>query len=265
MPEKKTIFDKIIVSKLSKQNIFYNENSYDIFKNFKKSGVDGIELLISSNATKADIRKVQKIFRKNDLPILSIHQSLTTLFNIRIQEITRLFEFAQLLSAKIVVLHLSAISKYVHDKNFISNLKNLEKKYKINIGIENNPKHPLSLFKRYTWEEKNFSTLVGEKGFKITFDTTHLAQTGGDILNFYKINKDRIINIHLSDYRKNFTNKYLLLTKDTHLTLGEGELPIVNFLKQLRKDNYKGHLTMEINSNLDGLCFSAKFVKNIFK
>ena len=199
LPEKKTIFDKIVVSKLSKQNIFCKNNIYDIFQNLKKSGIDGIELLVSSNATELDIKKLQKILNKHDVSVLSIHQSLTTLFNIKISEIVKLFEIAQLFSAKIIVLHLSALINQIFNKEYISSLKKLEKKYGIIIGFENNPKHPLSLFKPFTWRENDFSSLVAKKGFKVTFDTTHLAQTGGDILEFYNINKNRIVNIHLSD------------------------------------------------------------------
>jgi|SRR3989344_678749 len=264
LPEKRTIFDKIVVSKLSKQNIFYGNNISSIFHNLKKSGIDGIELLVSSNATNSDIKKIQKILNKHNISVLSIHQSLTTLFNIKISEITKLFEIAKLFSAKIIVLHLSSISNKIFEKDYIVALQKLEKKYSVTIGFENNPKHPLSIFKPFTWRGKDFSSLTSEKELKITFDTTHLAQTGGDILEFYKINKNRIINIHLSDYKKNFINKYLLLTKGTHLTLGTGGLPIVEFLKELKKDHYKGHITMEIDSNLDGLCHGAQFIKKIF-
>src|SRR3989338_6617838 len=91
LPEKRTIFDKIVVSKLSKQNIFYGNNISSIFHNLKKSGIYGIELLVSSNATNSDIKKIQKILNKHNISVLSIHQSLTTLFNIKISEITLLF------------------------------------------------------------------------------------------------------------------------------------------------------------------------------
>lgn len=265
LPEKRTIFDKIIVSKLSKQNIFHENNIANIFNNLKKSGIDGIELLVSSNATNSDIKKLQGILKKHDIPVLSIHQPLTALFNIKTSEIIRLFEIAQLFSAKIIVLHLSAISNKIFDKDYIHTLQKLEKKYEVVIGFENNPKHPLSFFKPLTWREKDFSSITSEKGLKITFDTTHLAQTGGDILEFYKINKNRIVNIHLSDYRTHFINKYLFLTKGTHLALGMGELPIAKLLQQLKIVHYNGHINMEINSNLEGLCNSAKFIKSIFK
>lgn len=263
LPEKKTTFDRFVIDKLTKQNIFQQNNIHNIFNSLKNSGVDGIEFLISSNATKSDIEKAQKILEQNTMPVLSIHQSLTTLFKITIVEVTRLFEIAQAFSAKIVVLHISAIGRQIFDKKYTLALQNLEKKYRITIALENNPKHILSLFKKFTWKGEDFSFIAIKNGFHMTFDTTHLAQTGGDILDFYKNNKTHIVNIHLSDYKKNFINKYLLLTKDTHLALGAGELPIKQFLKTLKTEKYKGLITMEINSTLEGLQNSARLIKSI--
>ena len=99
-----------------------------------------------------------------------------------------------------------------------------------------------------------------ENEFFVTFDTTHMAHSGGDIVTFFKHNKDRIVNIHLSDYKSNMLNSSLRPLRFKHLPLGEGELPIEEFIKLLRKENYKGLLTMEINTDLAGMCESARII-----
>lgn len=265
LPEKKTGFGGFIFDRFIKQRIFNKNNPQDVLLALKKSGVSGIELLVCPNVKDRDIQKIQKILKELDMDIFSLHQSISTLFNISLLEITNLFEIANKLSARVVVLHINVIGDQIFDQKYINSLKLLEKQYKIKIAIENSPISFLSLFKTYGWKEKEFVSLMKKTGFSITLDTTHLAQTGKDIINFYKNNKDRIINIHLSDYKKSLLNKYLLLAYDTHLPLEKGELPIKDFLETLAKNQYNGLITMEIDGNLESLCKSARLCRLHFK
>ncbi len=262
LPEKKSGFGEFIFDKFIKQKLFSKYNQKEVLLSLKKSGVNGIELLSTSNVSDKDIQKIQEMLTELDLSVFSVHQSISTLFNISIQEIEGLCEIAHKLKSEVVVLHINVIGNQIFKTDYVEALKDLESKYKIKIGIENSPISPLSLFKTYTWDRDKFSNLIKERGFNITFDTTHLAQTGKDIVDFYKKNKDRIVNIHLSDYKKSFLNKYLLLSNDTHLPLGKGTLPIKQFLDVLRENRYDGITTMEINGTLTELCESARFIKN---
>lgn len=261
--KKESGFGEFIFSKYIKQSIFSKNNPKSILQSLKRVGVNGIELLISSNTKDEDIQRIRKLLRELDMRIFSVHQSVSTIFNISIQEVSELFQMASKLLAEVVVLHISTIGDQIFDNEYIKSLKNLENKYKIKIGIENMPINPLWFFKTYTWKEDEFSSLVAKAGFNITFDATHLAQTGADILSFYKKNKNNIVNIQLSDYKKNFLNNPLMLTYGTHLPLGNGTLPITQFLKALKKDYYNGIITMEINGTLTELSTSARFIKNI--
>ncbi|OGH40684.1 MAG: hypothetical protein A3B41_03005 [Candidatus Levybacteria bacterium RIFCSPLOWO2_01_FULL_37_26] len=264
LPEKKNGFGEFIFDKFIKQKLFTKINQKEVLLALKKSGVNGIELLSTSNVTDEDIQKVQEMLKELGLAIFSIHQSISTLFNIGIQEIEGLFQIANKLKAGVIVLHINVIGNHIYEEHYVQSLKDLERKYKIKIAIENSPISPLTLFNKNTWNGNKFSTLVKEKGFNITFDTTHLSQTGKDIVDFYKKNKDRIVNIHLSDYKKNILNKYLLLANGTHLPLGKGSSPIKQFLNVLKQSNYSGVITMEISGNLQDLCDSARFIKSTF-
>ena len=264
LPEKKNGFGEFIFDKFIKQKLFTKINQKEVLLALKKSGVNGIELLSTSNVTDEDIQKVQEMLKELGLAIFSIHQSISTLFNIGIQEIEGLFQIANKLKAGVIVLHINVIGNHIYEEHYVQSLKDLERKYKIKIAIENSPISPLTLFNKNTWNGNKFSTLVKEKGFNITFDTTHLSQTGKDIVDFYKKNKDRIVNIHLSDYKKNILNKYLLLENGNHLPLGKGSSPIKQFLNVLKQSNYSGVITMEISGNLQDLCDSARFIKSTF-
>jgi len=259
--EKESGFGEFIFRKFIKQNIFSKNNAQEVLQSLKRAGVNGIELLISSNTKDQDIQIIRKMLRELDIRIFSVHQSVSTLFNISIIGVGSLFKIANELSVEVVVLHISSIGDQIFDRNYVGGLKDLENKYKIKIGIENMPMNPLWFFKTYTWKENEFSSLIEKTGFHITFDTTHLAQTGGDIIDFYKKNKSRIINIHLSDYKKNFLNNPLMLTYGTHLPLGRGQLPIGKFLKTLKETDYNGIITMEINGTLPEILRSARVIK----
>ena len=262
LPEKKVGFGEFIFDKFIKQKVFNQHNQKEVLLTLKKSGVNGIELLSTSSVNNNDIQKVQKLLSDLDLTVFSVHQSISTLFNIGINEVEGLFQIANKLKAEVVVLHINVIGNQIFKTDYVRALKDLESKYKIKIGIENSPISPLSLFKPYTWNGDKFSSLIKTGGLNITFDTTHLAQTGKDIIDFYKKNKDSIVNIHLSDYNKSFLNKYLLLSDSTHLPIGKGTSPIKQFLKTLKETHYDGIITMEINGTLTELCTSARFIKN---
>jgi len=263
LSKKESGFGEFIFKRFIKQSIFIKNNPQSVLQSLKGAGVNGIELLISSNTKDEDIQRIRKMLKELDIRIFSVHQSISTLFKIGIDEIERLFQIAHKLKAEVIVLHINVIGNQIFDNDYVRTLQNLERKYKIKIGIENSPISPLSVFKPYTWDGDKFSALIKEKGFNITFDTTHLAQTGKDIVDFYKRNKERIANIHLSDYKENFLNKYLLLPNGTHLPLGKGTLLIKQFVKTLKETYYDGIITMEINGTLTELCESAGFILKI--
>lgn len=232
-----------------------------ILKSIKKAGVDGLELIIPPVFTERDLKNVKEIVGKHKLKILSIHQSDDSAFGIELPEIERLCVIANEFSAKTITLHMDSLKEKIFDNKFIKELKNIQKKYNITFGIENMPKSPFTLSKVYAYRGDEFSSVVNKTGLSITLDTTHLGQVTENICDFYIKNKEKIIDIHLSDYKKHWSNKKLLLANGTHLSLGSGELPIAKFLKILKEDNYQGLITMEINANLDKLCQSARMIK----
>lgn len=233
----------------------------NILGELKKSGVDGLELIFPAQYTDEEIEKIKKLINRHQLDIYSIHQSNDNTFDIGLSDLEKLCILANNFSAEAITVHVDALKKKIFDQEFVSKLKKLEKKYDIKFGIENMPKSPFNLNLTFAYRETEYSSAVTKAGLSMTLDTTHLAQMGGDICDFYLKHKDRIVDIHLGDYRKDWINQKLLLTKNTHLPLGKGELPIIKFLKLLKKNDYQGVITMEIHADLRGLCESASLIK----
>src|SRR3989344_7428542 len=245
---KQTIIDKLnhLIIVDPKHQMYKTQTLGHILQSLKTAGVDGLELIVPKILSDKNIQEINDIVKKYDLPILSIHQANNNLFDISISEMQRLCKIANIFNAQVVTLHSDTLGKNLFNNEFILELKKLQKKHQLVFGIENMPKGPISLFKTYAYSVNEFSSTINNAGLSMTLDTAHLGQTGEDICEFYENNKEKIVNIHLSDYKKSWLNRILLLANGTHLPLMEGELPIIEFLKILKKENYQGLITMEI-------------------
>jgi len=262
LPLKRKWYNKAI-----KNKIFAKNSPKQVFEHLKSCGVDGIELFLPmySKMKFVDITDVKKLLDEVHVPVLSVHQTIRFVTKTKISEITRLFHIADMLSAKIIVLHMSSVGKQIFDKDYIDTLHSLQEKYGIKVGFENREKFFGSYFNGHSWHEEKFPDLMKKCNFYITLDTTHLAQAGGNIITFFKNNKERIVNIHLSDYRPHYLNNSLRPLRYKHLPLGEGRLPIKKFIETLKEEDYKGLVTMEIHTDLKGICESARVINAISK
>lgn len=257
LPQKRKIYHKVVTN-----NIFKNYTADDAFKHMKKLGIDGFELLLPQyiTTTDADINEIKKLTQKYQFPVLSVHQSLRFFTATKIKEIARLCEIANELSAKIIVLHINSARKQIFDDKYIQTIHELEKKHKVRITFENMEKFIKTYFQPYIWQAEKFSKLISSADFNITFDIVHLAHSGGDIMHFFQNNKDRILNVHLSDYKKNILNSTLRPLRYKHMPLGDGELPLGTFISLLQKEKYQGLLTLELHADMHGVEQSMAYV-----
>jgi len=263
LPHRKNFIHKIVKSK-----IFRNKTTDDVFRQLKAMKLDGFELLLPQYfvTTNNDINEIKKLVKQYHFPVLSVHQQIRLITATKIEEIKRLFEIAHTLDAKVIVLHINSAKKQIFDKKYVQELHNLEKRYKITATFENMEKHIGSLPYKHRWHEITFCDVINKTNFHITFDTVHLAHSGGNIVRFFKNNKDRISNIHLSDYKHHPLNGSIMPMKYKHMPLGDGKLPIDNFLALLQEEKYKGLVTLEIDADLHeaerSTAILNKFAKN---
>lgn len=259
LPHRRKMFHQVV-----KNDIFEGFTPEEGLKYLKTNGIDGIEVCLSQyyNTTDGDIEELKQITKKADVPVLSVHQALRFFTSTKVPEITRLFAIADQLKVKLIVLHMNSAQKQIFDPVYIEALHKLEDQYNIKVTFENMEKHIGSLFYEHRWHDVKFSELVYKTDFHITLDVVHLAHSGGDILEFFKKHKDRIINIHLSDYRKHIFNNNIRPLRYKHMPLGEGQLPINEFLKLLHKEHYDGLVTMEIHGDIKDICAGAKVIND---
>src|SRR3990170_4560019 len=62
--KKESGFGEFIFKRFIKQSIFTKYNSRSVLLSLKKQGVNGIELLVSSNTEDKDVREIKKILKE---------------------------------------------------------------------------------------------------------------------------------------------------------------------------------------------------------
>lgn len=237
----------------ARHKLFKNrKNLKVIFSSLQKENIQGFELVLSTKTKKSDINFIKNILKKYNLPVLSIHQPISKIFNLSLEEIEKIMQVARIFGAKIAVLHTCSID--ANNFNFIKHLKKMEEKYAIKIGLENNPKNIFFHFRKYCWQEEKFIKFTNKTNFCINFDTTHCGSSKINIIDFFKKHKSKIINIHLSDFRNGFFKK-------EHLSLGKGDLLIKEFINTLKFEKYAGLVTLEIDDSVDEIINSIKFIR----
>ncbi len=95
--------------------------------------------------------------------------------------------------------------------------------------------------------------LLDATDIDLTFDTGHIALGGGDVLECWKAWRNRINHVHLKDVRPKVMERaksegrrdFDIWWADVSVPLGEGDLPLPEFLAVLRKDRYQGWVVVE--------------------
>lgn len=86
-------------------------------------------------------------------------------------------------------------------------------------------------------------------GLLYNFDTGNFYFRDSNVLEAYDTLKDRIINIHIKDWKNAENGEFVLpcLPRFTGAAIGEGVLPMKELLAKLKADGYAGQLVVEIN------------------
>jgi len=127
-----------LISRFVKNKIIGKDSLKRVFRSLRESGVEGIELFLPpyASVTYDDIEELKKILLGYGVQVLSVHQKLRLVTRTRIAEITKLFHIADMLGAQVIVLHMNSAGKQIFDKEYITTLHSLQKKYDVTIGFE---------------------------------------------------------------------------------------------------------------------------------
>lgn len=222
--------------------------------------VDGLELVVGWK-TRFNLRKVVRLSKRYNVPILSVHQPAWSVAGMWQDE--GAFKFARKFNS-VFVAHPIVVQPINSPKSkaYFKWLTEMGKKYEIEILIENmtNIYQLMPMFhyvsKRHHDSATNLSSFVNvckkyELGF--TLDTSHIMEREPqDALGFEEI-LPYLRNIHLSDFT----------AKKEHLGLGDGDLDYASFLDYLKKIKYSGLINLELCPRI--LNAREKYYKDIAK
>lgn len=216
----------------------------DIFLIAKKSGFEGLEMIIDNNPETINVTLLQQLTQRFRIPILSVHAPLDNCLvfgNEARKIINETLQIAKKIDADILVFHPWRGDNPKSYDDFTKTLKDTKNTKKIILLPENLPKtagkkkncNPVSLIKKFS---------------DICLDTSHLATAG---INFEKtINAvlRYIKHVHLSN--SNLTKIKKGVCKDEHLPVGQGKLPLSWLANLLYDHSYRGYYCLELRPSV---------------
>lgn len=223
--------------------LYYTKDYREILDIISSTSCNNIELFLNQAFIDIDINELKNEISKRNLNVLSIHTPLEFIAFPRKESenywINKSIEIAKVFSSKVIVSHM-VLGEYFDntisdlDELHIQNMICFSEAKDIYITSENLPHFKNGSFLGRFEELYKF---VSDNNINLTFDTTHCAFNNAPILESFKTFKNFIKNIHLSDFDNGVEHK----------VLGEGTLPLKDFIVQLKKENYDGIITIELD------------------
>jgi len=218
----------------------------EIFVLAREGGFDGCELVIDQRfMSDGYLDRVQACIEI--LPVHTLHAPFLKMkkWGTKVDELKRTIDLARVLGASVVNFHPPAwLTMEIGFARWLNSIHDFQKELDcadIALTIENMPRAGRHLMlTSYILNDINDLIAFGEKhNLYFTFDTTHLATFGTDIVApFIKVMRTgRLRNIHLSDFGAH----------ESHLFLGRGDIPVARFLNTVRRLGYDGMITFEVS------------------
>ena len=217
----------------------------EIFLLAREAVFDGCEVVIDQRFM-SDGYLDRVVACRDILPIHTIHAPFLKMkkWGTKVDELKRAIDIARILGASVVNFHPPAwLTMEIGFAKWLNSIDDFQKELDMGdmaLTIENMPRAGRRLMLE-SYLLNDINDLIGfgiAHNLYFTFDTTHLATFGNDIIApFIKvIGTERLRNIHLSDYGDH----------QSHLFLGRGDLPIARFLNTARRLGYDGMITYEV-------------------
>ncbi len=155
------------------------------------------------------------------------------------EEMERVFAFAKVMGIPAITVEPRDRSPEALDK-----IEAMIKKYNIKVGIHNHPKRADNPGYVY-WSPDSVLAMVKGRDprFGLTCDTGHWLRSGVKPLEALKKAEGRIISLHLKDLNE-------FGVRDAHdVPFGTGVADIGAILKELKRQNFMGNISIEYESN----------------
>jgi sugar phosphate isomerase/epimerase len=207
-------------------------------------GYDGIEVMVSTDASSQDLNVLRRLSDYHQVPIKSIHAPCLLLTQ-RVWgrepwgKLVRSKEVAEELGAEVVVVHPPFRWQREYAREFVEGLARMQEETDVLFAVEN--MFPLKARGAEAGMYLPDWNPIDQDYPFVTLDLSHTAVSGSDALDMAGRLGDRLRHVHLAD-GVGITNK------DEHLVPGRGGQPCGPLLERLADDAYGGHICLEVNT-----------------
>jgi sugar phosphate isomerase/epimerase len=204
-----------------------------------------IEVMVTREPRTQDPETVKKLVDDRGLSVASVHGPFLAITKSvwgvdPIQKTKRGVEMCQALGASTLIVH----PPYLWEQNFASWLTRDASAYSVETGVRiavetMYPKWVAGRKARaHRWLDPNE---LADKAPWVVIDTSHLTVAREDILDALAVLMPKLVHVHLSNNAGD--------GRDSHLELEKGILPIDRFLSELRRNDYRGAISLELSVN----------------
>lgn len=220
----------------------YPLSVHDAFAVAQDLGFDGVEVMVTNNATSQSPHSLLELSHRYRQPIVSIHAP-TLLLTQKVwgaawNKIEMSCRMAREVGCDTVVVHPPFRWQSNYAENFTAGVRELADMYQVRIAVEN----------MYPWRVRGRETVaylphwdpLGQDYDDVTWDFSHAATAGANSIEAIKALGDKLRHIHLTDGSGS--------GRDEHLIPGRGNQRCAEALQYLAASRYDGVVVAEIST-----------------
>lgn len=220
----------------------YPLSVHDAFAVAQDLSYDGVEVMVTNNATSQNSQALLKLSHRYQQPILSIHAPTLLLtqqvWGAAWNKIEMSCRMAREVGCDTVVVHPPFRWQSNYAEKFTEGVREFADRYQVRIAVEN----------MYPWRVRGREALaylphwdpLGQDYDDVTWDFSHAATAGVNSLAAIKALGSKLRHLHLTDGSGS--------GKDEHLIPGHGTQGCAEALQYLAANNYGGVVVAEIST-----------------
>jgi len=221
---------------------FFSRPLAETFSLVAEAGFRGVEVMVTKDPASQDAHRMSDLAASHGLEIGAIHSPCLLLTRRvwgtdPIGKLYRSVELAEHVGARLVVVHPPYRWQMPYRRWLEDRLPAFREATGVEIAVEN--MFPVRLGTRSVTFHANQDLDELDRFDSLVLDTSHAAVAAHDLVDVRKRFDGRLRHVHLSD---NAGKGW-----DSHLPLGEGVLPVDDFLDDLAASGYAGAVTLEVD------------------
>ena len=221
---------------------FFSRPLRDAFAAIADGGFDGVEVMVTRDPATQDARRLRELSAEHGLEIRAIHAPFLLMTRKvwgtdPVGKIYRAIELAERSAVPLVVVHPPYRWQAAYRRWVDEHLRGLSERTGVRVGVEN--MFPISVGKRGLSFHSHDVLNDLDRFPHVVLDTSHAAVAGLDLLETYRLLRDRLVHVHLSN---NAGRGW-----DSHASVEAGVLPLGDLLDALAADAFAGTVSLELD------------------